>query len=95
MYNGYAPRMLNFVHDEYLYYLYPEEIKIHVPIIEKLMVDAMAKILPDVKVGVETSLGLHWDKENKEIPKLKWTPEGLPILEEPPFVQEVMKNKAK
>lgn len=89
LYNGYGDRLVNFIHDEYVYWLYPEELKVQIPVIEKIMIESMAKIIPDVKVGVETSCGLHWDKKAVEFEKLEWTPEGLPILEEPHFVQEV------
>jgi DNA polymerase I-like protein with 3'-5' exonuclease and polymerase domains len=90
VYNGYGDRLLNFVHDEYLYWLWPHELKTHIPIIEKLMIDAMKIVIPDVKVGVESSCMLHWDKKATEFSKLQWTPDGLPILEEPPFVKQVL-----
>jgi len=79
--------------DEYLYWLWPHEIKTHIPIIERIMIDAMKLVIPDVKVGVESSCMLHWDKKATEFSKLQWTPDGLPILEEPPFVKSILQQK--
>ena len=78
--------------DEYLYWLWPNELQTHIPIIERLMIDGMKTVIPDVKVGVESSCMLHWDKKATEFTKIQWTEDGLPILEEPPFVREL--NKA-
>lgn len=91
VYHGYGDRLLNFVHDEFLYWLWPNELQTHIPIIENLMIGGMKTVIPDVKVGVESSCMLHWDKKAIEFSKLQWTPDGLPILEEPPFVQELHK----
>lgn len=79
--------------DEYLYWLWPHEILTHIPIIEKLMIAGMKTVIPDVKVGVESSCMLHWDKKATEFSELKWTPDGLPILEEPPFVKSLLQQK--
>ncbi len=75
--------------DEFLYQLYPEEVKTHIPIIEELMLNGMRRAIPDVKIGVESSLMTHWDKGAKEISKIEWDDNGLPILELPPLVKEV------
>lgn len=87
--NGYIDRIHNFVHDEILYSLWPYELKQHVPIIEKLMIDGMRLTTPHVKVGVETSCMTHWDKGATVFNKLKWDEQGNPILEPPPFVKEL------
>lgn len=90
---GYGDRILNFVHDEFLYWLWPEEIRAHIPYIEQLMIAGMKLYIPDVKVGVESSCMLHWDKKATEFEKLQWTEDGLPILEEPPFVKELFNKQ--
>ena len=90
LYNGYGDRLLNFVHDEYLYWLWPNELQTHIPIIESLMIAGMKTVIPDVKVGVESSCMLHWDKKATEFSKLSFDDSGLPILEEPPFVKELL-----
>ena len=92
LYNGYGDRLCAFIHDEYVYWLWPDELKVHIPIIEKLMLDGMCSIITDVKVGVESSCMLHWDKKATEFTKLSWTDDGLPILEEPPFVKELLQT---
>lgn len=79
--------------DEYLYCLYPEEIQEHVPIIENLMIQGMKTVIPDVKVGVETCCMLHWNKKAAKFTKLKWNDDGTPILEEPPYVQNILQHK--
>jgi len=90
---GYGERLYNFVHDEYLYCLYPDELKIHVPIIEKLMIQGMKTVIPDVNVKVETTCMLHWDKKATEFVNLQWTPDGAPIIDEPPYVQKILTHK--
>lgn len=87
---GYLPRMVNMIHDEVLYYLYPDELKTHIPIIEKCMIDGMRAATPHVRVGVESSCMLHWDKGAVEFDKIKWTEDGLPLIDEPPYVAEVL-----
>lgn len=77
------------MHDEYLYCLYPEELRAHIPIIERLMVDGMKTVIPDVTVKVETTCMLHWDKKAKAFEDIEWTNDGRPILEEPPFVKQL------
>ena len=75
--------------DEYLYWLWPHELKTHIPIIEKLMVDAMHQVIHATKVGVESSCMKWWDKSATEFSALEYDERGLPILEEPPFVQSL------
>ena len=83
------------MHDEYLYCLYPHELKEHVPYIEQLMIAGMKQYIPDVKVGVETTVMLHWDKKAKVFNELTWDENGLPILEEPPYVQNIFNQNNK
>ena len=90
VYHGYGDRLCAFIHDEYVYWLWPHEVKTHIPIIEKLMLQGMCSIITDVKVGVESSCMLHWDKKATEFTKLSFDDNGLPILEEPPFVKELL-----
>lgn len=92
VYNGYGSRLINFIHDEVLYCLYPEELKDHIPNIERLMIEGMKLYIPDVKVGVESTVMLHWDKKAIEFSKVEWDSAGNPIIEEPPYVQAVYKN---
>lgn len=89
VYNGYGDRLYNFVHDEYLYCLYPEELKTHIPIIEQLMIAGMKTVIPDVKVGVESSCMLHWDKKAATFDKIGWDEAGNPVIEEPAFVKDI------
>ena len=91
--NGYGSRLYNFVHDEYLYCLYPDELKIHIPVIEKLMIAGMKTVIPDVNVKVETTVMLHWDKKAVEFTKLQWEPDGTPIIEEPPYVRKLFNQE--
>lgn len=87
--NGYGNRLCDFIHDEYLYCLYPEELKVHVPRIEQLMLAGMREVIPDVKLGVETTVMLHWDKKAAAFNDLQWNG-ATPMIEEPPYVKEVL-----
>lgn len=93
VYNGYGDRLSAFIHDEYVYWLWPDEIQTHIPIIERLMLDGMCSVITDVKVGVESSCMLHWDKKATEFSKIQWAPDGTPILEEPPFVKQLKETQ--
>lgn len=86
---GYLDRIVNEVHDEANYWLYPDELRTHIPIIEKCMIDGMRLACPDVMVKVESSCMLHWDKNAVEFKDIVWDDEGRPVIEEPPFVKEV------
>ena len=55
------------------------------------MVSAMRQVISHVSVGVETTCMRFWDKKATEYAKLTYDESGLPILEEPPFVQELHK----
>ena len=85
---GYLPRLVNEVHDEVNYWLWPDELKTHIPIVEKCMIDGMRAACPDVKVKVETNCMLHWDKDAPKFQDIQWDDNGNPIIEEPPFVKE-------
>lgn len=90
---GYGERLVNLIHDEYVYCLYPDELKLHVPVIEQIMISGMRKVITDVKVKVETTCMWHWDKKATEFTKLQWTPDGAPIIDEPPYVQKILTHK--
>ena len=90
---GYSRRLVNFVHDEYLYCLYPTELKTHIPEVERLMLDGMRTVIPDVKLGVETTCMLHWDKKATAFEDLEWDGD-IPIITEPQFVQELASKQA-
>lgn len=51
----------------------------------------MNSAIPDVKVGVESSCMTHWDKKAVEFHELKWDEQGRPLIEEPLFVQNILK----
>ena len=95
LYHGYGDRLLVFVHDEYLYWLWPNELQTHIPIIESLMLAGMKIMIPDVKIGVESSCMKYWDKKAATFDSLKWAPDGTPILEEPPFVKQLLTEQQK
>ena len=90
VYNGYGDRLLNFVHDEYLYWLWPNELKIHIPKIEKIMIDAMKTVIGSTSVGVESSCCNFWDKKAASFESLQFNDKGLPILEDPPYVKKLL-----
>ena len=82
---GYLPRMVNFVHDEVLYWLRPDEVDTAIPQIERLMIQGMKKATPHVKVGVESSLMLHWDKGAMTYEDMK-AAGGVSALKEPQWI---------
>lgn len=90
---GYGERLVNLIHDEYVYCLYPDELKIHIPVIERIMINGMRKIITDVKVKVETTVMWHWDKEATVFQDLQWSQDGAPIIGEPPYVQKILNIK--
>jgi hypothetical protein len=57
------------------------------------MLDGMRTVISDVKVGVESSCMLHWDKKAKEFSEIEFDSNGLPILEEPPFVKQLFEQQ--
>ena len=93
LYNGYSDRLLNLIHDEYVYWLYPNELQTHIPIIESLMLAATRIWMPDVHVSLETSCMRHWDKHAVPYNELTFDSNGLPILEEPPFVKQLFEQQ--
>lgn len=86
---GLATRLCNFVHDEYLYNLRPHELSTYIPHIEAAMIRGMQRAVPDVKVGVETCVMLHWDKGAIPFEKVKWDGD-MPIIAEPEFVANLL-----
>lgn len=92
---GLADRLCAFVHDEYLYCLWPEELDEKVPLVEKLMIEGMRTILPDVKVGVETTCGVNWDKHATEFLKLDKDASGRYIIPVPDLIREIHKEDNK
>ena len=85
---GMADRLVNFVHDEFIYWLLPEELEEWVPRIEQEMIAGMKIAIPDVVVEVETSCSYHWDKGAKEFHKLDKDENGKYIITEPEMVCE-------
>ena len=92
---GYTRRLMNFVHDEFLYALQLRELAIHIPHIEALLIKGMRIAIPDVAIKVETTCSTHWDKDAKEYKDLKKDENGLPIIELPEFVKEAHKQANK
>ena len=89
---GLWDRIVNFVHDEIIYILKPEEVDIWVPRIEALMIEGIKIAVPDVEIGVETSVGIHWDKGATEYLKLPRDEEGNIIVHENPYVRKVYED---
>ena len=85
---GMGDRLVAFIHDEYLYWLWPEELEYWIPIIEKEMVAGMKIAIPDVDVKVETACSYHWDKGATEFAKLDKDENGRYIIKEPDMVLE-------
>lgn len=79
--------------DEIMYCLWPDELKLHIPVIEDAMLRGMRKAAPDVKVGVESCVMLHWDKGAIPFEKLKWDGD-TPIIAEPEFVANLLQAGA-
>lgn len=86
---GLGPRLVNFVHDEFLYKLWPDELTTVIPHVEAAMIRGMQKVVSDVKVGVETCVMLHWDKGAVPFEKIKWK-DGMPEIAEPEFVANLL-----
>lgn len=87
---GMGDRFIAFIHDEYLYWLMPDELDIWIPRVEAEMVAGMKVAIPDVDVEVETTCSYHWDKSKcaKEFHKLDKDENGLYIINEPDMVLE-------
>ena len=94
---GLLPRMINFVHDEVIYWLWPDELKTVIPVVETCMIEGMRIACPHVKIGVETSCMWHWDKSKEGHVKyndMQWADDGSPVIPEPKFVMEAYAGKA-
>ena len=79
--------------DEIDYWLYPQEVKQIVPLVEQLWLEPGSRVFPDVKLKCESSLSLYWDKEGVEFSKVEWNSKGLPILDVPEFVKKLKGEK--
>lgn len=88
---GLGSRLTNFVHDEIIYYLYPNEVKTTIPIVEKLWLEPAQRYFPHVKLKCESEVGVRWDKGNTAFEALKWDENGYPILEDTKYVKENVK----
>ena len=89
VYHGYGDRLYVFVHDEWGYWLYPDEVKEHVPRIEQLMLAGMRKVIPDVWLGVESSIMFNWDKGADTLDKVEWL-DGVPVIKVPEKKKELL-----
>ena len=77
----YAKYMVNFVYDEILFELPAETAANDVLEIQKIMVDAMKEVIPDVRIEAEGCLMESWDKEAEPVYDLfgnltVWRPEA-------------------
>ena len=61
-----------------------------IPIVERLMLKGMKKVIPDVKVGVETACSIHWDKGATEYLKLPRDANGLCVVSDE-VVEELLR----
>ena len=86
---GFQCNLHNFVHDEYNYSLPGNMLAEGIGMVEKLMVQGMKVVIPDVKVKVETSVMFHWDKGAVEYASCPKDENGFPIIEEPDLVKRV------
>lgn len=86
---GYQDSLLAYIHDEYVYELDPATLDTAIPEIERLMLEGMAIAIPDVKVKVETTVGIHWDKHATEFGKLDKDASGHYIISDPPLIAEI------
>lgn len=92
---GFADRLCCFIHDEIVYWLYPDELDTLIPVVEQCMIEGMRIATPHVRVGVETCCMKHWDKHAQEWPDIQkiMRETGKPAMEaieEPPYVKEVL-----
>jgi len=85
-------RLANFVHDEFIYFLKPEEVDIWIPRIEALMIEGIKMALPDVAIGVESTVGIHWDKGATVYQELPRDDKGNIIVNESPYVRKVYED---
>ncbi len=73
-------RIANFIHDEIIVEV-PEDsnLALHEAIFRKLMIDAMAEVVPGVRIGVESAVSTCWHKEAKSLldaqgRRVAWSP---------------------
>ena len=58
--NGF--KIMSFIHDEVLLEVREDQLDEQCKLAEKIMIDSMKDILPDVKIGAEAAAMIHWDK---------------------------------
>ena len=92
---GFGDRLMNWIHDEVVYWLWPEELETLIPVVEDCMIRGMRVATPHVKVGVETCCMKHWDKHAQEWPEIQRLmaetgKSAMEVIEEPPYVKEVL-----
>ena len=63
----YGKYMVNFIHDEILFELPMETAAEDVLVIQKIMEEAMKKVIPDVRIAAEGCLMNRWDKEAEPV----------------------------
>lgn len=91
---GMGPYILNFIHDEVGYILPEDRVRDLVPKIEEVLISGMKKVIPDVKVCVETTINRHWDKSGVKFPKATYDETGRIIVPECAYV-EALRNPDK
>lgn len=77
------------MHDEFLYQLKADELFKMIPLIEAAMIKGMTKIIPDVRIGVETTIGKWWNKKGVTFDKLELDEQGQPKILIPDFVKSI------
>ena len=90
---GLGPRLLNMVHDEIDYWLWPHEVKRMVPIIEQLWLEPSQRVFPLVTLKCETTLSLYWDKGGVDFPDVQWDENDCPVLDTPEYVKKAYEYK--
>lgn len=91
---GMGPYMVSFIHDEVDYILPEDRVRDLVPKIEEVLISGMKKVIPDVKVCVETTINRHWDKKGVVYPKATYDEAGKIIVPECAYV-EALRNPDK
>jgi hypothetical protein len=60
-------RIVNFVHDEFVFDIPMDQLKGAEQLAAKIMIEQMQVVIPDVKIGVESAAMLRWNKKAKEL----------------------------
>ena len=58
-----------------------------VPKIEEVLISGMKKVIPDVRVCVETTINRHWDKKGVDFHKATYDDSGKIIVPECAYVE--------